>query len=68
MIIGIAPSTSDALKVVIGGDRARRCRLRGVAVEKVRLDRASGGGRRVEVAIVYKPIEFSTILGNAQAL
>ena len=29
-------------------DCARRYRLRGVAVEKVRLDRASGGGRRVE--------------------
>ena len=30
------------------------------------LDRASGGGRRVEVAIVYKLIEFGTIPGNAQ--
>ena len=47
-------------------DCARRYWLRGVAVEKVRLDRASGGGRRVEVAIVHKLIEFSTILGNAQ--
>ena len=35
-------------------------------VEKVRLDRASGGQRRVEVAIVYKLIKFSTIPGNAQ--
>ena len=34
MMIGIAPSTSDALKVVIGGDRARRYRLRGVAWKK----------------------------------
>ena len=48
-------------------DCARRYRLRGVAW-KVRLDRASGGGRRVEVAIVYKLIKFSTILGNAQTL
>ena len=47
-------------------DRARRCRLRGVAVEKVRLDRAYGGGRRVEVAIVHELVEFGTIPGNAQ--
>ena len=29
------------------------------------LDRASGGGRRVEVAIVHELIEFGTIPGNA---
>ena len=65
MIIGIAPSTSDALKVVIGGDRARRCRLRGVAVEKVRLDRASEGEWCVEVTIVHELVELGTIPGNA---
>ena len=37
-----------------------------VAVEKVRLDRASGGGRRVEMAIVHELVEFGTIPGNAQ--
>jgi hypothetical protein len=63
-MIGIAPPTTQSRRL----DRARRYRLRGVAVEKVRLDRASGGGRRVEVAIVYKLIKFSTILGNAQTL
>ena len=45
-------------------DCARRFVL--VAVEKVRLDRASGGGRRVEVAIVHELIEFGAIPGNAQ--
>ena len=68
VMIGIAPST--------GGDAnqdrhwrldyARRYRLRGVAVEKVRLDRASGGEWRVEVAIVHELVEFGTIPGNAQ--
>jgi glyoxylase-like metal-dependent hydrolase (beta-lactamase superfamily II) len=47
-------------------DCARRYRLRGVAVEKVRLDRASGGGWRVEVAIINELVEFGTIPGNAQ--
>jgi hypothetical protein len=66
-MIGIAPATGgDALKVVIGGLAcARRYRLRGVAVEKVRLDRAYGGGWRVEVAIVHELVEFGTIPGNA---
>ena len=41
-------------------------RLRGVAVEKVRLDRASGGEWRVEVTIVHELVEFGTIPGNAQ--
>ena len=68
VMIGIAPST--------GGDAnqdrhwrldyARRYRLRGVAVEKVRLDRASGGGRRVEMPIIHELVEFGAIPGNAQ--
>jgi hypothetical protein len=47
-------------------DCPRHYRLRGVAVEKVPLDRASEGGRRVEVAIVHELVEFGTIRGNAQ--
>jgi hypothetical protein len=43
-------------------------RLRGVAVEKVRLDRASEGEWGVEVAIVYELVEFGAIPGNAQTL
>jgi hypothetical protein len=69
-MIGLAPSTgSDALE-----DRrwrldcARRYRLRGVAVEKVRLDRAYGGGRRVEMPIIHEPVEFGAISGNAETL
>jgi hypothetical protein len=49
-------------------DCARRYRLRGVAVEKVRLDRASGGEWRVEVTIVDELVEFGAIPGNAQTL
>ena len=45
-------------------DRARRYRLRGVAVEKVRLDRASGGGRRVEVAIVHELVNSARSLAT----
>jgi hypothetical protein len=47
-------------------DCARRYRLRGVAVKKVRLDRASGGRRRVEKAIVHELVEFGTISRDAQ--
>ena len=47
-------------------DCARRYRLRGVAVEKVRLVRASEGEWGVEVAIVHELVEFGTIPGNAQ--
>ena len=47
-------------------DCARRHRLRAVAVEKVRLDRVFGGGRRVEMAIVHELVEFGAIPGNAQ--
>ena len=47
-------------------DCARRYRLRGIAVEKVRLDRASEGEWRVEVAIFHELVEFCTIPGNAQ--
>jgi hypothetical protein len=67
-MIGIAPSTgSDALKIGHWRlDRARRYRSRGVAVEKVRLDRASGGDRRLQAAIVNELVEFGTIPGNAQ--
>jgi NAD(P)-dependent dehydrogenase (short-subunit alcohol dehydrogenase family) len=35
-------------------------------VEKVRLDRASGGERRIEVTIVHELVEFGTIPGDAQ--
>jgi hypothetical protein len=67
VMIGIAPDrrrrTQDCHRRL---DRARRYRLRGVAVEKVRLDRASGGGRRVEMTIVHELVEFGTIPGNAQ--
>jgi hypothetical protein len=70
VMIGIAPSTGgDAIKIVIGG-------LIALAVigyvasqwKKFRLDRASGGGRRVEAAIVHEPVEFGAIPGNAQTL
>jgi hypothetical protein len=37
----------------------------GRRVEKVRLDRASGGERRVQVAVVHELVEFGTIPGNA---
>jgi hypothetical protein len=65
---GIGPSTGgDAIKIAIGRlDCARRYRLRGVAVEKVRLDRPSRGEWRVEVTIVHELVEFGTIPGNAQ--
>ena len=68
VMIGIAPSTGgDALKiVVIGGLLALALSATWRRVEKVRLDRASGGGRRVELAIVHELIEFGTIPGNAQ--
>ena len=36
------------------------------SVEKVRLDRASGGDWRVEVTIVHELVEFGTIPGDAQ--
>ena len=35
-------------------------------VEKVRLDRAFGGERRLEMTIVHELVEFGTIPGNAQ--
>ena len=66
-MIGIAPSTGgDALKIAVGGLIALAVVGYVVAVEKVRLDRAYGGGWRVEVAIVHEPVEFGTIPGNAQ--
>jgi hypothetical protein len=67
VMIGIAPSTGcDTLKIAIGGLIGGRCyRLRGVAVEKVRLQHASDGGRCFEVAIVHELVEFGAIPGNA---
>jgi hypothetical protein len=69
VMIGIAPATGgDALKVAIGGLIALAVIGYAASREKVRLDRASGGGRRVEVAIVHELVEFGTIPGNAQTL
>ena len=64
-MIGIVPSTrGDALQIVIGGLIAVAVSATWRRSGKVRLDRASGGEWRVEVAIVYELVEFGAILAT----